>query len=147
MEIGPLEYIVIGLPDDHVTSDILQQLTAIQQDGLLHVVDLLFVDKDADGHITMQEINELSPQEHQVSPSLVEGLAGLLTRQDIEGLASEIPAASLAIVVLLEHAWTLGLIRAVRRAGGTFFSSGMISPDALAQVSAELAAGQEAHYV
>ncbi len=146
MEIGPLEYVVIGLPDDRFTSDILPELNAIQQNDLIRVVDLLFISKDADGKTSVQEVSELSEEEQQVYAFLADNLSGLLTAQDIEGLAQEIPAGNEAVVVLLEHAWTLGLAQAVQHAGGTLFTGGMVSPDALAQVSAELAAVKEEHY-
>ncbi len=146
MEIGPLEYVVIGLAGDRFTSDILPALNAIQQNGLIRVVDLLFVSKDAVGTVTVQEVSELSEEEQPAYTALAENLAGLLTAQDIERLAREIPAESLAVVILLEHAWTLGLAQAVRRAGGMLFTGGMVTPDALAQVSAELAAAKEEHH-
>jgi len=146
MEIGPLEYVVIGLEDDRFTSDILPELGAIQQNGLIRVVDLLFVSKGAEGAVTVQEVSELSEEEQQAYTALAEDLTGLLTAQDIERLAGEIPAGSEAVIVLLEHAWTLKLAQAVRRAGGVLYTGGMIAPDALAQVSAELAAAKEEHH-
>ncbi len=146
MEIGPLEYVVIGLAVDRFTSDVLPELNAIQQNGLIRVVDLLFVSKDADGTVTVQEVSELSEEEQQAYADLTENLTGLLTAQDIERLAEEIPAGNEAVVVLLEHAWTLGLAKAVRWAGGMLFTGGMVTPDALAQVSAELAAAKEEHH-
>ena len=145
MEIGPLEYVVIGLQDGRFTRDILPELNVIQQHGLIRVVDLLFVSKDSDGKVTMQEVSELREEEQQMYADLAEDLAGLLTAQDIELLAEGMPAGSEAVVVVLEHAWTLELARAVRQAGGTLFAGGMVTPDALAQVSAKLAAAKEEH--
>ena len=65
MEFGPLEYVVIGLADDRFNRDILTKLNAIQQNPLIRVVDLLFVSKDADGTVTVQEVSELSEEEQQ----------------------------------------------------------------------------------
>jgi len=146
MEIGPLEYVVIGLQDDRFKSSILPELNTIQQNRLIRVVDLLFVSKDTDGTVSVQEVNELSEEEQPAYTALAENLAGLLTAQDIEHLAREIPVGSEAVIVLLEHTWTLGLAEAVRRAGGVLFTGGMVTPDALAQVSAELAAAKEEHH-
>jgi hypothetical protein len=52
------------------------------------------------------------------------------------------------VIVLLEHTWTLGLADAVRRAGGVLFTGGIVTPEALAQLSAELATAEakEAHH-
>lgn len=146
MNIGPLEYVVIGLKDGRFRSSILPELNMIQQNGLIRVVDLLFVSKGADGTVTMQEVSELREEEQQAYTALMEDLTGLLTAQDIERLAGEIPADSEAVIVLLEHTWTLGLAEAVRRAGGVLFTGGMVTPDALAQVSTELVAAKEKHH-
>ena len=143
MEIGPLEYVVIGLQDGRFESSILPELSAIQQNGYIRVVDLLFIGKDADGKVTTQEVSELREEDQQVYADLAEDLAGLLTAQDIECLAADMPVGSLAVVVVLEHVWTLELTRAVRQAGGTLFAGGMVTPGALAQVCAELAATKE----
>ncbi len=146
MDIGPLEYVVIGFQDDHFTNEILPELNAIQASNLIRVVDLLFVSKDADGTVTMREVSELSEEERQSFGGMVENLAGLLTAQDIEQLAAEIPPGASAVVVLLEHTWSLGLAEAVRRAGGVLFTGGLVTPEALAHVSAELAAAKEENH-
>jgi hypothetical protein len=146
MEIGPLEYVVIGFQDDDFTNEILPELNAIQASNLIRVVDLLFVSKGIDGTVTMREVSELSEEERQSFGGMVEDLNGLFTTQDIERLAAEIPPSTSAVVVLLEHTWTLGLAEAVRRAGGVLFTGGLVTPEALAQVSAELAAIKEENH-
>ncbi len=145
MEIGPLEYVVIGFRDDHFMGELFPELNAIQQSGLIRVVDLLLVSKDASGVVTAQEVSELREEEQQPYAGIIEDLAGLLTAEDIEQLAGEIPPGNAAVVILLEHTWTLGLAEAVRRAGGVLFTGGIVTPEVLKQVSAELAAKEENH--
>lgn len=132
MEIGPLEYVVMSLENDRFTCDILPELNAIQQSRLIRVVDLLFITKNADGSVTMQEVSDLGEKQQQVYATLSQDLTGLLTAQDIEQLAREMPTGSEAVVLLLEHTWTLELTRTLCRAGGTLFTGGMVTPDALA---------------
>lgn len=43
MEIGPLEYVVLGFEDDQFTNTVLPELNAIQEAGLIRIVDLVFV--------------------------------------------------------------------------------------------------------
>ena len=142
MNIGPLEYVVIGCEDDHFTREILPELKAIQEKGAISVVDLLFVTKAADGKVTMREVSEFDEEELHPYAGLVEDLAGLFTSEDVEHLAGAIPPGMSAIIVLLEHTWTMGLAEAVRKAGGVLFTGGMVTPEALAHVSAELAAAE-----
>jgi len=146
MDIGSLEYVVIGFEDDHFTDEILPELNAIQEKGLIRVVDLLFVMKDSDGTVTVREVSELGDEELAAYDGIAGDLMGLFTAEDVERLAEEIPPAISAVVVLLEHTWAVGLTEAVRRAGGMLFTGGLVTPDALAQVRAELAAVKEENH-
>ncbi|HEV2582400.1 MAG TPA: DUF6325 family protein [Ktedonobacteraceae bacterium] len=146
MEIGPLEYVVLGFEDGQFASVVLPKLNEIQESGLIRVVDLLFVGKAADGAVSMQEVSELGEDEQAAYAGLAEDVAGLLTAEDIDRLASEIPPGTWAVVALFEHTWTLQLADAVRRAGGALFAGGMVAPDAIGKVSAELAAAKEEHH-
>jgi hypothetical protein len=140
MDIGPLEYVVIGLKDQQLTPALVSELDAIQESGQVFVVDLIFVTKAADGAVTMREMNELIEQAPGKYGSLAGNLKGLLTAQDIEQLAGQVPPGTSAFVILFEHAWVIRLADAVRQAGGVVFSGGMVSHEVLAHVSLELAA-------
>jgi hypothetical protein len=139
MTIGPLEYVVIGLEDQQFTREILPVLNATHEKGAIRVIDLLFLSKAADGTVTTKEINELDEEKLPLLSVIAEDLQGLFTAQDVEKLADTLPPNTSAVVVLLEHTWTIGLTDAVRKAGGVLFTGGMVAPETLAQVSAELA--------
>ena len=143
MEIGPLEYVVIGFEDNQFASVVLPELNAIQRNGAIRVVDLLFVQKEADGVPSVREVNELDEQELQSFGGIVDDLLGLFTTVDVEQLAAAVPPGASAVVVLLEHTWVVRLTDAVRRAGGKLFTGGMVTPEALQSIGAELATKEE----
>ena len=143
MDIGSLEYVVISFKDDQFAHEILPELNAIQEKGLIRVVDLLFVIKDTDNTVTIREVSELSEEELVAYEGIAGDLMGLFTAEDVERLAEEIPPGTSAVIILLEHTWATGLAEAVRRAGGTLFTGGLVTPEALTQVRAELAAAKE----
>src|SRR6478672_13217970 len=118
MDIGALEYMVIGVPDDQFTQVILPELHALQGAGHLRVVDLLFVQKQADGTATTREVRDLRAAEVQRYAGIADDLTGLLTAADVEHLIWMIPPGTLAVIALFEHTWALGLTDAVRKAGG-----------------------------
>ncbi len=143
MNIGPLEYVVLGFEDGQFESLVLPELNAIQQSGLLRVADMLFVSKAADGTIAMQEVNELDEEVQAAYADIADDIAGLFTAEDIDRLIGEIPPGTWAVLVLLEHTWTLQLANAVRQAGGALISGGMVAPEALKKVGQELEAAKE----
>jgi uncharacterized membrane protein len=146
MDIGPLEYVVIGVPDQQLTHALASKLSAIQSAGQIRVVDLLHVTKDTAGAVQLTEVSELVEAEPAVYGDIAGNLMGLLTAQDIEQLTGSIPPDHSALVILFEHNWVIGLTETVRAGGGVVFIGGMVAHDALAQLSAELAAaeGEEA---
>ena len=140
MDIGPLEFVVIGLPEQQLPSALVAELDTIQESGQIYVVDLILVTKAADGAVSMKEMSELIEQAPGKYGSLAGNLMGLLTKADIEQVTAQVPPAASAFVILFEHAWVTGLAEAVRQAGGVVYSGGLVSHEVLAQVSQELAA-------
>jgi Family of unknown function (DUF6325) len=146
MTIGPLEYVVIGCERKQFTREILPTLNALHKNGAVRVLDLVFMSKDAAGNVATREVNELSAEEFAPYSGIASALLGMLTAEDVDHLAGSMSHDSSAVVVLLEHTWAIKLTNAVRRAGGVLFTGGLISPDAVAQVSAELAVAKEANH-
>ena len=143
MELGPLEYVVIGVSEQQLKSALISELNAIQEAGKIRVVDLIFVSKSADGAVAIQEVSELIEEELAEFGDIAVNLMGLMTAEDITQLTGQIPPDTSAIVILIEHTWVIGLTEAVRKNGGMVFAAGMVSHDVLAHVSAELAAGKD----
>jgi uncharacterized membrane protein len=143
MEIGPLEYVVLGFENGQFAREVLPELNAIGQSGVIRVVDLLFVSKAANGTVSLQEVSELGEEDQAAYKALADDLSGLLTAEDLDRLAQEIPPDTWAVIVVFEHRWTLQLADTVRRAGGSLFTGGMVAREVLEQVSAELAAAKE----
>ncbi|NOR77736.1 MAG: hypothetical protein GQ523_04775 [Methanophagales archaeon] len=58
--IGPLQLTVIGFDSSSVTSEIVEKLRAVRENGSIRVIDLLFVAKDEGGRITTMETTDLT---------------------------------------------------------------------------------------
>ncbi len=142
MALGPLEYIVIGCPGNQFTSEIVPELNSIQEKGLIQVVDLLFVRKNADDTVTALEVSDLEDDELAAFGPLRESLTGLITPEDVMTLSRALPADTSAAIVLLEHLWLNKLEEAVERANGVVYIGGMIPYSTLRQVEQELVAVQ-----
>jgi uncharacterized membrane protein len=143
MAIGPLELIVIGCPGKRFLSEVLPELNAIQEHGLIEVVDLLFIGKAADDTITVLEVSDLDEEELAAFDTVKGHLTGAITHEDIVKLGSTIPPNTSATIVLLEHHWLGRLEQAVARADGTVYIGGMVPPTALEQLEQELATAQQ----
>ena len=143
MAIGPLEFMVIGCPGNSFASEIVPELNAIQEKGLIQVVDLLFIRKNADNTVTVLEIKDLNEEELAAFGRLKDSVMGLITHQDIATLSNVVPPDTSAAIVLLEHLWLGKLEEAVDRANGVVYIGGMVPPTAHEQLELEVAAARE----
>jgi len=143
MTLGPLEFVVIGCKGHTFTSEIVPELNAIQQKGLIRVVDLSFVRKDSNGTVSVLEVHDLNDEELALFDPIKEDLMGLFTPEDIARLTGVIPPDTSAVIVLLEHAWLVRLSEGLNRANATLLAGGMVPPTAMERLEAELKALQE----
>jgi len=143
MTIGPLEFVVIGCKGNQFTSEIVPELNAIQEKGLIRVVDLFFVRKDVNGTVTGLEVKDLNDEELAAFDPIKDDLMGLLTPEDIVLLTETVPAGTSAVIVLLEHAWLVRLNEGLNRAGAVLLAGGMVPQASMEQLEAELEAAQQ----
>jgi hypothetical protein len=148
MTLGPLEYLVVGFEGNRFTGQILAELRAARDKGIIRVVDLFVLKKDEQGNVTALELSDLSGEEAAELGPLAGDLIGLLAPEDIEQVAAGIPNNSAAGLLLFEHTWAIGLKEAIKHAGGIAVGGGFVAPDVLQELEKDLeavkqGAGQE----
>ena len=106
--------------------------------GVIALVDVVFITKDIDGNATALELdNKDDPRFAGFTPMLA-GLSGLMTQEDVDGIAASLPTNTSALVILFEHRWAVEIKNAIAAAGGFLISRDTVSPEALELVNAEL---------
>ena len=91
MTLGPLEYLVVGFEGNRFTGQILPELRAAREKGIIRVVDLFFLKKDEQGATVAMELSDLSGEEAEQLAPLAGDILGLLTPEDIEQAAHDMP--------------------------------------------------------
>jgi uncharacterized membrane protein len=140
MFVGPLEYLLVGFENYRFTGQILAELRAAQEKGIIRVVDLCVIQKDEQGNVTERELSELSGEEATELSSLTSNVMGVLADEDIQQVAADIPNNSAAGLVLFEHTWAIGLKEAIKNAGAVAVTGGFVSHDALEELEKDLEA-------
>lgn len=161
-EIGPVQLVAIGFgPDAKFEGRIMEELAKLERVGTIRILDLLFVQKDADsGDVVALDVqgedlggivgallgfefegsNDSSP-----SPASSGGDHAFgLTQDDIEDVAAGLDPGHSAGFLLVEHLWARDFKRAAEDAGGTLLGEGFLTPQAIAEVAPELAGMAEA---
>jgi len=143
MALGPLEYMVVRFEGNHFTGEIMPELQALRDKGLVRIVDLLFIQKDKDGAVSIREISDLDADEAKRYGPIAGDLHDLLTLEDIEGVAGKIPNNSSAAIALLEHMWAIRLRETIQNAHGEVLEAGFVPMAEVAVLAAELSATAE----
>ncbi|KFF59177.1 hypothetical protein JF66_13280 [Cryobacterium sp. MLB-32] len=130
-ELGPVDWIVLEFPGSTFNGSIAPELTSLVERGLINVLDLLFIKKDADGTYEVHEIADLDEGEIGELRSFEAELATLLSEEDVEAVAEAIEPGSSAALLVWENAWAAPFGSAVRHAGGQLVASGRIPTQAL----------------
>jgi len=141
---GPLEYVVIKFEGNRFTGEILPQIKASQQKGIIRLVDLLFVKKDEQGNIQANEVDDLGEEVAAAYEDLTRDLQGLFTAEDVQAIAAGLPVNSSVAVALFEHTWAVDLRDAIVRANGVLLSGGIVRQDMLDTLNTELEAAVSA---
>ena len=159
-EIGPVQLLAIGFgPEANFEGRIMAELARLEGEGTIRILDLLFVAKEEGGDLVALDYQgedlggivgallgfefEGDGAGPEVDVAPLGGHAFGLDREQIEGIAADLPAGHAAGVLLVEHVWARRFKSAVRDAGGVPLGEGFLTPETVALVGAELVAMSE----
>jgi hypothetical protein len=117
MPIGPVELLVVKFPGNQFTGEIVPALTELVENGTIEVLDILFLNKDADGKVEMVEIKDLEIDDFSFDP-LISDVTDLLTEEDVAYFGTTLAPNSSAAMMLFENTWAARFATAVRAAKG-----------------------------
>ena len=130
-ELGPVDWIVVEFPGSRFNGEIAPALRDLVQRGLIRVLDLLILKKDADGSLEAFELSDLDPSEVGELRSYEQKLAMLLSEDDVTAVSAAVEPGSSAAVLVWENSWAAPFASAVRRSGGQLVASGRIPIQAM----------------
>ena len=151
-ELGPVQLLVVEFLESKFTGEIIPELRRLQDEGILKVIDLLVVRKEAPGQLTAVEVTGLGEDERVQFGSIARSLAGFddsdeawgedgavaaaaaegeLDESSIWAIEDSIPVGAAAAVAVLEHRWAIPLRDAIQRAGGVAFADEWLHPQDL----------------
>ena len=134
--LGPVDYLVVEFPADKAdfSGEMAKELTALVDRGLVRVLDLLLLRKDADGSVEVDELHERDESELGQLRAMEADLAMLLAEEDVAEIGTVLEPGSAAAVLVYENCWAAPFASAVRRSGGQLVANGRIPVQALLAV-------------
>jgi hypothetical protein len=128
-DVGPIDYIVLewaGEPRGEVAPLLLD----LVERGIIRVLDIAFMTKDADGTVTAIDIGDL-PTAAELFAEFEGAASGLLGFDDLEAAAAALEPGTSAAVLVWENRWAAPIASALRASGGQLVASGRIPVQAI----------------
>ncbi len=129
--LGPVDYVVVEFPAgaSNFTGEMASELKSLVDRGIIRVIDVLILTKDADGSVDAMELSDVG--ELGELESIETELAELLAADDVANLAAAMDPGSTAGVLIWENLWAAPFASAARRAGGQLIADGRIPIQAI----------------
>ncbi|HTX70643.1 MAG TPA: DUF6325 family protein [Thermoleophilia bacterium] len=141
-ELGPIDYLVVEFPAGKAdfSGEMAAQLKRLVERGIVRVLDLLIITKDAQGAIDAFELHEFDDDQIGELRELDAEMAELLSEEDVGHIAAALEPGTVAAALVFENAWAAPFASAVRHSGGQLVGTGRIPMQA---IIAAIEAGDE----
>ena len=120
-ELGPADFLAIDFPGGRITAPGFEQLLSLADQGVVDILDMEFITKDADGKSKKVDVWEFAV------PGGVD--LGAWAGASSGEISAAMQPGSVAVVVIYENRWVLGLVDAWRREGARLIASGGLPAD------------------
>ena len=130
-QMGPVDCVVIEFPDGQPKGEAAPLLLDLVDRGIIRVLDLVFITKDADGTVSGLEISNLDGEGGGELAVFAGASSGILGDEDRREAGNAIEPGTAAAVLLYENRWAAPFARAVRKAGGQLVAFERIPVQAL----------------
>ena len=127
--LGPVDFLAIEFPGGQLTAPGFERLLSLANHGVVDILDMEFITKDTDGKSKKIDAWEFAVPGGVDLSAWAGASSGLLDDSDVTEIAAAMAPGSVAVVVIYENRWALGLVDAWRRDGARLIASGGLSPD------------------
>jgi uncharacterized membrane protein len=159
---GPIQLFVIGFPGNQFKGEIIPALNEARDNGIIRMIDYVFLMKDEGGNITAVQGTDLGKREIKFFDSVLGALIGYgaagiegakygaevgaeyaemnlgLTEEDIKKAAKQIPRNSSSLLMIVENLWAKKIKQALVNAGGMMIAQGTLTPELMVKIGASI---------
>ena len=124
--VGPISYLVVEFPGSKMTGEGLPILVDLVNQGVIRILDLVFVTKAQDGSLGIVALADLD-HDGTIDVALFEGVSsGLLSQEDLAEAAPVISPGSSGAILIFENRWATPFVQALRRGEAQLVAAGYI---------------------
>jgi hypothetical protein len=141
--LGPVDYLIVEWPaGTEPNGKGLELLTEYTEQGLIRVLDLVFVQKQDDGTLEGLALADVDGDGELDLLQFDGASSGLLDQDDLDEAAAALAPGASAAILLYENRWAAPFAAAVRASGAELVARGGIPVDAIVETLDALEAAQ-----
>ena len=135
---GPVDYLIVRFPENKFSGKIAPELLRLEKEGIIRVIDLVFLIKDQEGKLGSIEPRNLEGEVGDAFRELTKNTSEWFSEADIEVFAESLPKNSAAGLLLFENLWAIQFKTALMEADAELVSMGRIPPEVVVKAEKEL---------
>jgi hypothetical protein len=141
MEHGPVDVVIIAMGEPRFDGSVLDELQRLAGEGTIRVLDAMVVLKAEDGVAVTLDIEDQPTEVKEALGFIETGTRGFFDSDDADTLIEGMVPGSAVMAFAIEHAWAIGLRKALEGVGGevamTFRIPGPMVDEALAELGVD----------
>lgn len=143
LEVGPIDFLVVEWPaDSPPNGEAMPMLVDLVERGIIRVLDLVFVRKNADGTVTRLELADLDLDGNPELAVFEGASSGLVGDDDLAEAGSVLGPECSAAMLVYENVWAAPFATALRHSGAQLVANGRIPINAIISALDELEAAE-----
>lgn len=120
LELGPVDIVVIGFPPDAPrTGESIPIVLDLVDRGIIRILDVMIVQKDADGTVAELEISDLGGNVSTHLEVFDGARTGMLGDEDASVAGGGLQPGEAAVMICFENSWAAPFVTSVMRNGGS----------------------------
>jgi hypothetical protein len=138
---GPVDYLIVRFPGNKFNGKMVPELIDLEKKGIVRILDLVLVTRDANGKIFVTEAKDLKGDIGEAFSELVENTHEWFFEGDIDELSKALPPESSAALLLWENTWARRFKEDLIESDAELIDMGRIPPERIEQVKRLMAEG------
>jgi hypothetical protein len=131
-ELGPIDYLIVEFPADREPDgSALPYLFDLVENGVIRLIDLAFIRRDADGTVAGVDIADFGMTGDLDVTLFAEASSGILDDDDLADAGNALEPGCSAAVLIYENRWAAPFAAALRRNGAQLVANGRIPVQAI----------------
>jgi hypothetical protein len=139
MAFGPIDLVALEFKDNKFGGEVLAGMLNLVTEETIRILDLVILQKDEQGEVAVQELQELSPADLQLLEPLRAEISGMITVDDIKVVGKNLKENTTAAIMLFENLWAVRLRQDVLEGGGRLVMHERIPTNVVTEAIRDLA--------